>query len=150
DKIDAPVLDVLRLGAHQLLGMRVPSHAAVSETVGLARSRVGAGSAPFVNAVLRKISRTDAEEWRELIEARANDEIAKMSVVDSHQQWITRARRDALVASGRPVDELASLLEADNASPRVTLVARPGLITTAELGAQVDSHPGRLAPTALV
>lgn len=150
DKIDAPVLDVLRLGAHQILGMRVPAHAAVSETVGLARSRVGAGSAQFVNAVLRKISRTDVEEWLELIEAQEDDEIAKMSVVDSHPQWITRALRDALVASGRPVDELASLLEADNAAPRVTLVARPGLISTAELGEQVESHPGRLAPTALI
>ena len=108
EKIDAPVLDVLRLGAHQLLGMRVPSHAAVSETVGLARSRVGAGSAQFVNAVLRKISRTDLEEWLELIEAQESDEIAKMSVVDSHPQWITRAMRDALVASGRPVEDRKS------------------------------------------
>lgn len=150
DKIDAPVLDVLRLGAHQLLGMRVPSHAAVSETVGLARERVGAGSAQFVNAVLRKISRTDLDEWLERIEAAQPDEIAKMSVVDSHPQWITRALRDSLVATGRPVEELTSLLEADNAAPRVTLVARPGLITAEELGAQVESRHGRLAPTAVI
>ena len=43
--LDGALLDVLRLGAHQLLGMRVPVHAAVSETVGLARNRVGAGPA---------------------------------------------------------------------------------------------------------
>lgn len=150
DKIDAPVLDVLRLGAHQLLGMRVPSHAAVSETVGLARERVGAGSAQFVNAVLRKISRTELEEWLETVEAAQTDEIARMSVVDSHPQWITRALRDSLVGSGRPVDELGSLLEADNAAPRVTLVARPGLVTQEELGEQVESRPGRLTPTAVV
>src|SRR6478609_7958898 len=53
DQVDPNVLDLLRLGAHQLLGMRVAQHAAVSETVGLARARAGAGSAQFVNAVLR-------------------------------------------------------------------------------------------------
>ena len=37
DQIDANVLDTLRLGAHQLLGMRVATHAAVDETVALAR-----------------------------------------------------------------------------------------------------------------
>jgi 16S rRNA (cytosine967-C5)-methyltransferase len=43
--IDPNVLDTLRLGAHQLLGMRVPSHAAVAETVALARQVNGAGAA---------------------------------------------------------------------------------------------------------
>ena len=37
DQIDANVLDTLRLGAHQLLSMRVPTHAAVDETVALGR-----------------------------------------------------------------------------------------------------------------
>jgi 16S rRNA (cytosine967-C5)-methyltransferase len=40
DQVDGPVLDVLRLGAHQLLAMRVPDHAAVSATVALARQHV--------------------------------------------------------------------------------------------------------------
>jgi 16S rRNA (cytosine967-C5)-methyltransferase len=39
--IDAPVLDALRLGAHQLLCMRVPAHAAVSTTVDVVRREVG-------------------------------------------------------------------------------------------------------------
>ena len=150
DKIDGPVLDVLRLGAHQVLGMRVPVHAAVSETVGLARARVGAGSAQLVNAVLRKVARTELEEWLELIEAQEGDEVARMSVVDSHPQWITRALRDALVGAGRPVDELGSLLEADNAAPRVTLVARPGLISQEDLARQSESRPGQYAPTAVI
>jgi 16S rRNA (cytosine967-C5)-methyltransferase len=42
----------LRLGAYQLLYMRVPAHAAVGETVEL----VPAGQRGFVNAVLRKLS----------------------------------------------------------------------------------------------
>ena len=45
ERVDPPVRDVLRLGVHQLLGMRVPSHAAVSATVDLARTAVGPGPA---------------------------------------------------------------------------------------------------------
>ena len=65
--IDAPALDVLRLGVHQLLGMRVPAHAAVSETVGLAREQLGTGPSQFVNAVLRTVGRSSPEEWEQRI-----------------------------------------------------------------------------------
>ena len=56
DQVDPPVLDVLRLGAYQLLRTRVPPHAAVSATVDLARRVTTAGPAGFVNAVLRKVA----------------------------------------------------------------------------------------------
>ena len=36
-RVSPDVLDVLRLGTHQLLAMRVPSHAAISTSVDLAR-----------------------------------------------------------------------------------------------------------------
>src|SRR3954454_5318375 len=48
------VRDGLRLRAHQVLGMRVPTHAAVSTTVDLVRSQAGPGAAGFANAVLRR------------------------------------------------------------------------------------------------
>ena len=54
-QVDEPVRDVLRLGAHQQLAMRVPSHASVSATVELARAVLGDGRAKFVNAVLRRV-----------------------------------------------------------------------------------------------
>ena len=62
-EVDANVLDVLRLGAYQLLEMRVPSHAAVSTTVDLARSTVGQGRSSFVNAVLRRVTEHDRADW---------------------------------------------------------------------------------------
>jgi len=43
----------LRLGAHQLLHMRIPAHAAVSETVGLVVPR----ERGFVNAILRRLAK---------------------------------------------------------------------------------------------
>lgn len=68
--IDPEALDVLRLGAHQSLSMRVRQHAAVGETVALARDVLGSGRAGFVNAVLRRVSEKDIEEWREIVRGR--------------------------------------------------------------------------------
>ena len=63
-KVQARVLDALRLGTHQLLAMRVPAHAAISTTVAaLVRSDVGPGAAGFANAVLRRVSEHDEQTW---------------------------------------------------------------------------------------
>jgi len=150
--IDPPVLDLLRLGSHQLLGMRVPAHAAVSETVALARSRAGAGSAQFVNAVLRKISGRELAEWLATIDATMpNDPLEALAVRESHPSWILRALREALVGHGRAASELEALLRADNEAPEVTLVARPGLVEAADLIAELhgSARPGPWTPTAV-
>lgn len=155
DRIDPPVLDLLRLGAHQLLGMRVPPHAAVSETVGLARARTGAGSAQFVNAVLRAVSAHDLATWLERIgdavDPAGTDAVARLSVTQSHPVWVTRGLREALVGHGRAADEIEALLTADNAAPGVTLVARPGLVDVDEVReqARLDTAPGRWSPYAV-
>jgi len=155
DQLDPELLDVLRLGTHQLLGMRVPSHAAVSETVALARDRVGAGPAQMVNAVLRAVGRTTLDDWLTTLADDAPDPVTALATTRSHPFWITRALREALAGHGRSPDEIGDLLDADNAAPRVTLVARPGLADPAELQdqahrADVSLEAGRWAPTALV
>lgn len=150
--IDPPVLDLLRLGMHQVLGMRVPAHAAVSETVGLARERAGTGASQFVNAVLRAASREPLETWLDRVAEAAQpaDDTTRLAVTQSHPAWVVRALREALAGSGRPVGELEDLLRADNEAPHVTLVARPGLVDPGELAADAGARPGRWAPTALV
>ncbi|WP_402465299.1 RsmB/NOP family class I SAM-dependent RNA methyltransferase [Isoptericola aurantiacus] len=153
DQLDPEVLDVLRLGAHQVLGMRVPAHAAVSETVGLCRDRVGAGPAQMVNAVLRAVGRRPLDDWLAEVRADAPDVVTELARTGSHPVWITRALREALHGHGRDAGEIADLLEADNTAPRVTLVARPGLTDPEALGdgaADVRLEPGRWAPTARV
>jgi 16S rRNA (cytosine967-C5)-methyltransferase len=150
ENVEPAVLDLLRLGAHQLLGMRVPPHAAVSETVALARSRAGAGSAQFVNAILRKVADQPLEAWLARIAAEAPDDVARLAAVWSHPAWVVRAMREALVGYGRPADETEALLAADDEAPQVTLVARPGLVTLEELESDArGATPGVLAPTAL-
>jgi 16S rRNA (cytosine967-C5)-methyltransferase len=150
--IDAPVLDVLRLGVHQLQAMRVPPHAAVSETVALARARVGAGPAQFVNAVLRTIAATPSEVWLERVaDAAGLDPLARLAAVHSHPQWIARALRQALAAHGRDPEEIEALLRAHNDAAAVTLAVRPGLVDRETIVAGVrGARRGRWTPTAVV
>jgi 16S rRNA (cytosine967-C5)-methyltransferase len=54
-RLDPAIRHVLRLGAYQILRMRVPARAAVSESVDLARETKSAGAA-LVNAVLRRLA----------------------------------------------------------------------------------------------
>lgn len=143
EQVDPPVLDVLRLGAHQLLATRVATHAAVNESVALAR-RVAPAAAGFVNAVLRTVSRREADDWRALVAEEAGSPDESLAAVHSHPVWIVRAMRTALEREGRG-DELVALLEADNAAPRVNLVSLPGLdAEPAELG-----EPDRYSPVGL-
>jgi 16S rRNA (cytosine967-C5)-methyltransferase len=130
-EIDAELLDVLRLGAHQLLGMRVPTHAAVSTSVDLARSVGGDGRSRFANAVLRRMAERDRDAWiARVAPPRASDPVGHLAVVHSHPRWIVSALRDAL---GGDLAETEVALAADNKPAAVTLAARPGRGTVEEL-----------------
>lgn len=61
-KIDADLLDLLRIGAYQLLFTDVAPYAAVSETVSVAPKRARG----FINALLRRIGRGDVPEPKDL------------------------------------------------------------------------------------
>ncbi|GGL25015.1 rRNA small subunit methyltransferase B [Phycicoccus endophyticus] len=154
ERIDPPVLDVLRLGVHQLVGMRVPAHAAADQTVGLARAVVGQGASGLVNAVLRRVGERDLEEWTDAVTPEGGG-VAALAVRHSHPEWVVTALRAALLGHGRAtpdtVDaELAALLAADNAPPQVHLVARPGLATVDELVAAADAEPSATSPIGVV
>src|SRR3954471_10931848 len=57
-RIDADLVDLLRLGSYQLLMMgSVPAYAAIGQTVELAKRRHGIGASKLVNAVLRQLDR---------------------------------------------------------------------------------------------
>ena len=153
-KIDANVLDTLRLGAHQLLGMRVPPHAAADETVGLARRVNGAGAAGFVNAVMRRVSERPLEEWLQLVVPEGVAPSARLAVEQSHPEWVVKAMRAALLghhaSTPETVDaDLERLLEADNAAPKVSLVARPGLADVDEL-VEAGAERSPLSPVGAV
>jgi len=144
-RLEAKVRDALRLGVHQLLGMRVPDHAAISTSVDLVRARVGVGPAGLTNAVLRKVSADDLAGWIQRVAPdQARDPVGYASIAHSHPRWVVEALDEALDSAA----ELPALLAADNAAPKVMLVARPGLSSVDELEA-AGGVRGTLSPYAV-
>lgn len=131
------VVDLLRLGAHQVLGMGMKRYAAVGTTVDLARATVGQRVTGLVNAVMRKLSAKDLDGWVEVLAA-GEDELGAIAVRGHHPRWIVDAYEQVL-----PLDEIPAALEANNVAPRPTLVVRPGLATVGEL---VNAEPTRFSP----
>ncbi len=138
--IDPAVLDAMRLGVHQLLSTRVASHAAVNESVELARRAGGRGAGGFANAVLRRVSRDTPGDWLSHVAETARSDDERIGLVTSHPVWVVRAFRRALAAEGR-AGELEALLAADNASPRVTMAALPGLAEIPERARRTPYSP---------
>lgn len=125
--VEAALLQVLRLGATQLLVSEVPDRAAVDTSVRLAREQVPRGRATaaggFVNGVLRAVVRTTITgHW-----PRAEDDLhGHLALATGHPRWVV----DDL-ARHLPPDRLAAVLRADNVAPGVTLRAsgdRDGLV----------------------
>jgi len=126
DRLDLPVLQVLRMGAHQLLATRVGSHAAVDTSVDLAKDVVGPRASGYVNAVLRRVATRDLEQWLPIVAPPpASDPDGYLAVRHSYPPWIVAAYRDALGASVAEA-ELEAALAAGNERPRVTMATRPG------------------------
>ena len=138
EAIDPTSRNLLRLGAHQLLSMRIPSHAAVNATVDLVRKASARG---FVNGVLRAIAREDPEVWLDRALATAGSGEERLVIEHSHPLWVVRALRQVLVLEDRE-SELEALLAADNVAPAVGLTALPGLAEVAELG----GRPSEVSP----
>ena len=96
-KLDPPVLDVLRLGTHQLLNTRVGAHAAVATSVDLAKSVVGLRVSGYVNAVLRRVAMRDLDAWLAIVApSQATDADGYLATRYSHPRWIVAAYRAAL------------------------------------------------------
>jgi len=151
-EVDAGIIDICRMGVHQLFEMRVATHAAVSATVELARKVIGESKASFVNAILRKVSSHTLEQWLEPTTL-MTDPIERLSIQRSHPEWIVSAYFDLLKDILRVEQELA----ANNVPAIPTLVAWPGDSTQSELvelgaiateyspyGARFDGAPGSL------
>lgn len=146
-EIDPLLLDLLRLGAYQLLRTNVAEHAAVATTVEQAGIEFDSARAGFVNAVLRKIAGRDQASWlAELAPPANSDPIGHAALVHAHPRWIAQAFADAL---GADAGELDAALAADDARPAVHLAARPGVLTAAELAEAVDGEIGRYSPYAV-
>jgi len=152
NEVDPGIVDVARLGVHQLHEMRVPDHAAVASTVEVARKRLGESKASFVNALLRNVTRTSQEDWFAPL-LLMSDPVERLSIQFSHPTWIVSAYYDLL----KDWTEVESALSINNEAAIPTLVSWPGISTQqdlidigaeptvySEFGAHWKGNPGAL------
>ena len=143
DRLEPAVVAALRLGIFQLAYLdRVPAHAAVGESVQLAKedSRGGGG---LVNAVLRRAAR----EARALVEALPEDTPQAAALRHSHPEWIAALWWETLGPDGA-----RALMAADNEPAEPALRANTLRTSAAELAARlpVPSHAAPGLPEGLV
>lgn len=139
-EVDPGIVDVCRMGVHQIHEMRVPDHAAVASTVEVARKRLGESKASFVNAMLRNVTRKSKEEWFLPLDA-ITDHVERFSIQYSHPQWIVSAYFDLL----KSWDEVESALAINNEPATPTLVSWPGLSTVSDL-IDIGAEPTTYSP----
>ena len=154
DEIEPAAQIVMVLGVHQLLEMRVPTHAAINESVNLAKAKSSKGSVGFVNAVLRKIALKDKDDWIDEV-AKGLSESDALSIQYSHPVWILQAFKAALASRGFD-GELEDLLASNNLAPKVSLAALPGFCSPSDfdfdqqeqnrspIGVEISGNPANI------
>ena len=96
EEIDPVLLDLLRLGAYQLLRTNVAEHAAVSTTVEQAGLEFDSARAGFVNACCARSQAATKPAWlAELAPPAAQDPVGHAALAHAHPRWIAQAFADA-------------------------------------------------------
>ena len=140
EQVESSVLDVLRMGAWQILYGGTPDRAVVATAVDVARAEVGDRATGFVNGVLRQLGRSkDRLPWP------ADDTDRGLGLRTGYADWIVAAARARFGAQAR------GLLEAGNDPPGVTLraVGDPGALADELRASGHDVTVGALAPEAI-
>ena len=143
-RIDAPLMEVLRLGLYELLYLQgSPEYATVAQAVELAKREARAGHG-MVNAILRRAAR---EGPAALLGPLGDGTPEQAALKHSHPEWVARMWWRTL----GPEQALA-LMAADNEPSEVALRANTLVGEPAELAARlpVASHGDPELPEALV
>ena len=148
EKLSPWILNILRLGAYQLLKLsKVPQSAACNESVNLAGRYGHKASAGFVNAVLRNIARNGSSL---ALPSKETDLTGYLSVKYSYPKWLTEKY---LGLFGAEFTE--SLLDAGNSTPELTVRANTLRLTAADLVVKLEAEgvtsvPGKYVAEAVV
>jgi 16S rRNA (cytosine967-C5)-methyltransferase len=104
--------DILRLGAYQLTALqRVPAHAAVDTSVSLAKASGGRRAGGFVNAVLRRLIRSEVRS-----PAGGVRDAVSLAGEYSHPVWLVRRWLEQF-----GTEETEKLLRWNNTRPRLVI-----------------------------
>lgn len=140
DHLQPPLLDILRIGAYQILFLdKVPDSAAVNTSVELAKTTGRGQAAGLVNAVLRKI----VQNRNSLPPIPEREDAQYLSIRYSHPKWLVKRLLSLL---GR--EETERFLAAGNSQPPTAAQVNSLRGSVAELrevlaaeGVSTEIHP---------
>ena len=146
DHLQPPLLEILRIGAYQILFLdKIPDSAAVNTSVELAKLSKRGQASGLVNAVLRKIS----QNKESLPPIPDRNEIQRLSIQCGHPKWLTKRMVTLL---GR--EEAERFLASNNEIAPLTIQVNPLKTTTESLTeelrqAGIEVHPHAWVPDCL-
>ena len=140
DHLQPPLLEILRIGAYQILFLdKIPHSAAVNQAVEQAKDNGRAKAAGLVNAVLRQLSRNKVH----LPRIPDQDALHSLSIRYSHPKWLVRRLIDVIGA-----EETEDYLRMNNEIVPTTIQTNTLKCTAEELekelrtaGVTVNAHP---------
>jgi 16S rRNA (cytosine967-C5)-methyltransferase len=166
DSLDARTLDALRIGAYQILFLRVPTHASVDDAVEAVKRARGSKLAGFANALLRKLAtqgepasadvgvRASAPEWLVKLAVRQNDAPEELLKAFNAPAPMWLRANTLKIATAELAQRLKAVRVEDDAlrveglgDPAQTKEFGEGFYTVQDLAAQkvarmVDPQPG--------
>ncbi len=111
-KISPWILNILRMGIYQIIFLdKIPKSAAVNESVNLAKRYGHASSSNFVNAILRKVEKTDFEKLFQI-----ENNIERISKTTSMPEWIIKE-----LLKNNNIEEVEQICKNSNLKPQVTI-----------------------------
>ena len=111
-KISPWILNILRMGLYQIIFLdKIPKSAAVNESVNLAKRYGHSSSSNFVNAILRKVEKSDYKEFFQI-----DDNIEKISKTTSMPIWIIEE-----LLKNNNIETVEQICKNSNLKPKITI-----------------------------
>jgi 16S rRNA (cytosine967-C5)-methyltransferase len=138
-ELDLPARVALRMGAYQLLHLGTPAHAAVGETVALAKGVDHGRAAGYVNAVLRSLARAPRPAPPPPLDA---DPAGHVAAAEALPRWIA----EEWVAWLGPAEALALAHAMNEPAPLAVRSPDRGALIARARGEGLAAAPAPLSP----
>ena len=123
-KISPWIINILRMGIYQIIFLdKIPKSAAVNESVNLAKRYGHSSSSNFVNAILRKVEKTDYEEFFKI-----EDDVERISKTTSMPKWIIEE-----LMKNNNLEQVEEICKNSNLKPNISIRVNRLKITKKEL-----------------
>ncbi len=128
NKISKWIKTILRMGIYQIVFLdKIPKSAAVNESVNLCK-KYGYKSTSFVNAILRKVEKSDYEELKKI-----ENNFDRISKVYSMPKWIVER-----LINQYGIEKTEEICRNSNVKPRTTIRVNTLKITSKELEQKLE------------